>query len=228
MTVNRITRIAGSAFTLLLVLAAILVISPLSLSTVNPTSPNPLAKDHAMDPARQTLTALETEGQYNQINISYYREYYDHLAALNAIQRRTFQWQQHASEVTLWLVVFVVISGVLLSALQLWLAFFRTPPGVTAALGDSTIEISKTNFRVTSSIVGIVILLISVGFLYLFLREVYTIRIIPTVQPSGNANLAATTAAPLPVPRQLKDFGLPPPTLIPPKNAVRIHAATPR
>jgi len=127
---------------------------------------------------------------------------------MNEITEGKFTWQDLASNVTLWLVVFVVVAGVGLSFFQIWIAFHRGP---AVASSDTTIEASATSFRVTSSVVGIVILIISTGFLYLFLKEVYDIKLV---------DITKSTAAPVreqivpnPTPQ---DFGLPTPTAGPP------------
>ena len=113
----------------------------------------------------------------NAVDQKYYKQYYEYLTKINQIQINKFIWQDRASEVTLWLVVIVVISGLSMSAFQLLIAF-RRPDHST----DTTIDISAQNFRVTSSVVGIVVLLISIGFLFLFLREVYNIKMVSTVE----------------------------------------------
>lgn len=149
---------------------------------------------------------LEAETRYAE-------SYYAHLARMNEITEGKFTWQDRASNVTLWLVVFVVVSGIGLSFFQIWIAFHRGPgPGTS----DTTIEASATSFRVTSSVVGIVILIISTGFLYLFLKEVYDIKLLDitktTAQPVQGS--AAGSLSP-------QDFGLPPSIGEPPASANR-------
>jgi hypothetical protein len=136
---------------------------------------------------------------------AYAERYYKHLDRMNGITANKFIWQDRASEVTLWLVAFVVISGVCLAALQLWLAFFRG-----GEITDTTLEVSASNFRVTSSVVGIIILTISVAFLYLFLKEIYRIELIDLSspgQPITRGQDANTSEDLTP-----SDFGLPPPS----------------
>lgn len=119
----------------------------------------------------------------NAVDHKYYKEYYAYLSKINQVQINKFIWQDRASEVTLWLVVIVVMSGLSMSAFQLFIAF-RRPDHST----DTTIDISAQNFRVTSSVVGIVVLLISIGFLFLFLREVYNIKMVSTVENVASAD----------------------------------------
>lgn len=185
----------------------------LCASTPAWTQPNPAPSQDRL--VAETSNAINA--RYERASVGYYEDYYRHLAELNEIQRSKFKWQDRASEVTLWLVVFVVVSGVSLSAFQLWLAFAKSS-GVAGGgeITDTTIELSKQSFRVTSSIVGIIILLISVGFLFLFLREVYTIKIVSSVQPSDRV---ATGVSRRQMMRTAQAYGLPAPSPIPPATA---------
>lgn len=141
----------------------------------------------------------------------YAEAYYAHLAKMNEITEGKFVWQDRASNVTLWLVAFVVVSGVGLSFFQIWIAFHQ-PPGASAGTGDTTIEASATSFRVTSSVVGIVILVIATGFLYLFLKEVYDIKIIDITKATpAPAESNSPSRGAIQAPISMEQFGLPPP-----------------
>jgi len=171
------------------------------------------------DSAVKALEQRESEAQTR-----YAEAYYKHLSQMNDIVEAKFKWQDRASSVTLWLVVFVVVSGVALTFFQLWIAFHHAPgaPAGADETCDTTIEASKTNFRVQSSVVGVIILIISCAFLYLFLKEVYDIKPVDMrnslVPPSFHATIDPTLTA--------DQFGLPlPPPVSPqpapqPKNVV--------
>jgi hypothetical protein len=142
-------------------------------------------------PNAQSAAAFEKYiADRNAVDQKYYKSYYEYLEKINEVQINKFIWQDRASEVTLWLVVIVVISGLSMSAFQLFIAF-RRPDHST----DTTIDLSAQNFRVTSSVVGIVVLLISIGFLFLFLREVYNIKMVSIVENGGNAGESDAAAA---------------------------------
>lgn len=147
--------------------------------------------------------------------IKYRAAYYAHLDRMNHITEGKFVWQDRASEVTLWLVVFIVVSGVGLSFFQIWIAFHRG-----RQVGDTSIEASVQNFRVTSSVVGIIVLLISTGFLYLFLQHVYDIKVVDLRAP-------ATQRAETVKPKTAADYGLPPPDVAANATAPPANAGTP-
>jgi hypothetical protein len=55
----------------------------------------------------------------------------------------------------------------------------RSPPDAI-----TSIDASLTRVTVTSSVVGVIVLVISLAFLYLYIREVYTIKIIDPYRPT--------------------------------------------
>jgi hypothetical protein len=86
--------------------------------------------------------------------------------------------QKIASYIVLFLVFVVVTSGVLFSGYQLWKSV-----SVAGVQASNDLEISAAKVRVTSSVVGIVVLAISLAFLFIYTHEVYTIKSLPAVQP---------------------------------------------
>jgi hypothetical protein len=106
-------------------------------------------------------------------------DYYAHLMDVNI---GIFQVQKIASDVVLLLVFIVVTSGVLFSGFQLWKSV-----SVAGVQASNDLEISAAKVRVTSSVVGIVVLAISLAFLFIYTREVYTIKSLPSIQPKSSA-----------------------------------------
>lgn len=162
-----------------------------------PTMDVPVAKTltQSMGPGARDAAGFEKYvAERNAVDQKYYKAYYDYLTRINEVQINKFVWQDRASEVTLWLVVIVVVSGLAMSGFQLWIAF-RRPDHST----DTTIDLSAQNFRVTSSVVGIVVLIISIGFLFLFLREVYDIKMVSSTEDSGPAGVAAPVSQQRPI-----------------------------
>jgi hypothetical protein len=108
---------------------------------------------------------------------------YDYYAHLMDVNIEIFQVQRIASYVVLFLVFIVVTSGVLFSGFQLWKSV-----SVAGVQASNDLEISAAKVRVTSSVVGIVVLAISLAFLFIYTREVYTIKSLPSVQTKSNAD----------------------------------------
>ena len=151
---------------------------------------------------KQLLTALreqlikkdkqltELQSERHKYELEYTKKYYSYLAEKADVNLEQFRWQRSASEWLLWLVVVVVLSGVVFSGVQLWRASSIKDLG-----GESTIEIEASKVRITTSVVGVIVLAISIVFFYFFLIEVYRVKVIDMapseVKPSSSA---ATTS----------------------------------
>jgi hypothetical protein len=96
---------------------------------------------------------------------------YDYYTRLMDVNIDIFHVQRIASYVVLFLVFIVVTSGVLFSGFQLWKSV-----SVAGVQASNDLEISAAKVRVTSSVVGIVVLAISLAFLFIYTREVYAIK----------------------------------------------------
>ncbi|ACK53072.1 hypothetical protein Tmz1t_0280 [Thauera aminoaromatica] len=119
----------------------------------------------------------------------YQVQYYAFLGQQTEVAIENFRWQQRASEVLMWTVLAVVFCGLGFSGYQLYHA---TRLGKDPAANE--IEISANKVRVTSSIVGLVVLFMSIAFLYLFLIEVYRIKPVNLLQQSPSAQQVGSGA----------------------------------
>lgn len=107
---------------------------------------------------------MSPAGQAQVQNAIAWYEYQNKLMQYN---RSLLDWQLFASEVLLWVVVAVAAAGVIYSGIQLFAA------ACTGRQRGSTFEISLHRVRITSSVVGIVVLTISFAFLIIFVQQVY-------------------------------------------------------
>jgi hypothetical protein len=98
---------------------------------------------------------------------------YEYLIAIMDVNIRAFQAQRFASSVILCLVVLVVVAGTGFAGFQLWKSV-----SIAGVQPSSELEVSASKVRVTSSVVGVVVLTISLVFLYIYTNEVYHIRVI--------------------------------------------------
>jgi hypothetical protein len=96
---------------------------------------------------------------------------YDYQSKVMDFNIGTFHAQRIQTYVVMALVVIVVIAGVLFSAFQLWKSI--STAGVQL---NSEMEMSAKNVRITSSVVGIVVLVVSIAFLYIYTTQVYQMR----------------------------------------------------
>lgn len=113
-------------------------------------------------------------------------EYYDYRLSGYKHRRRVFEWQLLSSKIIFIVVIGLVLVGVYFS----WVQFrnsFKTPYGVDIAKkkeeGETApverekteLEASFTGIRISSPILGVIILIISFLFFYLYLVHVYPI-----------------------------------------------------
>jgi len=120
-------------------------------------------------------------------------------AALNAHTLAVLNWQLKTSERVLWLIMFMSTAGIVFAGYQLWRSFDglgnRAPtaageaPAPQPAQANSTVSFDKGKFEVSSPVVGILVLVISLGALYMFLNFVYQIDVVPV---GGTAEVTQT------------------------------------
>jgi len=145
-----------------------------------------------------------------------YAQYFQYEANVFTQRRRDFDFQLFSTKVILWMVVILVLAGVTFAGLQFWYALFKLPThrvaqagaalnaavGVSATSGEtaarippdsisagdfsSDIEVSMTGFKVKSSVLGLLLVLISMGFFFLYIRYVYPI--VDGPQPSATVS----------------------------------------
>ena len=89
-----------------------------------------------------------------------------------------FQTARIASNVVLALVVLVVVAGIAFAGFQLW-----TSVSVAGVQPTNDLEISASKVRVTSSVVGVVVLIISLAFLYIYTKEIYGVSYVTAPSP---------------------------------------------
>ena len=88
---------------------------------------------------------------------------YDKFALEHA--RRTYEWQYRSG-----IVIFVLVIASV--ALGLWMSFLHFYQG---RKGGGTMKLSKDGVEVSSPVIGLLILVVSLGFFYLYLSQVYPI-----------------------------------------------------
>jgi len=85
-------------------------------------------------------------------------------------RKKVFKWQYFSSIFIFITVMIIVYSGLILSFLH----FKQNLKNNTHQ--ENELEIGKSGIKIKSSVIGIIILIISVTFLYLYLSHVYEIK----------------------------------------------------
>lgn len=93
--------------------------------------------------------------------------YYENLTRGLSHRQKVFDWQYTSSVIIFYVVIGIVLIGLYFS----WMQFHRKDGEV----GETTMEASKEGFKVSSPVLGVIILLLSLAFFYLYLLHVYPI-----------------------------------------------------
>lgn len=128
-------------------------------------APPPIALQQALDDS--------TLAMYQQAM----RAYYEYRVSGFEHRKNVFLWQLASSKMIFFGVLLMVFCGICFSGIQFYKSMTRsTGEGVEAAdTGVTEFEASASGIKVTSSVLGIIVLVISLAFFYLYLVYVYPI-----------------------------------------------------
>lgn len=100
-------------------------------------------------------------------------EYYAYRVSGLQHRSRVFQWQLLSSKIIFLVVLALVASGIVFAALQFRAGLARATASAPEAATE--IDLSPTSVKVSSPVLGVIILIISLAFFYLYLVYVYPI-----------------------------------------------------
>lgn len=118
-----------------------------------------------IDPARLDEQGRASQRRALQAYYDYRSEGFDH-------RRRVFAWQLLSSKIIFLLVVSLVGVGIYFS----WLQFRQGFKGGSDADTRTTLEASPSGIKLSSPVLGVIILTLSLLFFYLYLVYVYPIE----------------------------------------------------
>lgn len=149
------------------------------------TAPDNVQKLLEMKP--QPLPAGETDATMRAKYVAAMNAYFDYYTAGYQHRQRVFEWQLISSNIIFVLVALLVLSGVYFAAIQFHAGLRRQ--GGTAAKANAsdekgvavdaeavtTFSASAKGIEVSSPVLGVIILVISLAFFYLYLFYVYPV-----------------------------------------------------
>jgi hypothetical protein len=125
-----------------------------------PAAPHPLA------------SSAPTLNKYSQAM----QEYYEYQIAGFRHRQRVFAWQLLSSRIIFTVVIVLVFAGIGFAAMQFYVGLKRSSTSDAPPRSDITeLEASLKGIRVSSPVLGVVILTLSLAFFYLYLVYVYPI-----------------------------------------------------
>jgi hypothetical protein len=146
----------------------------------SPPVDKPAATAMPTDPGSAVLSDPATRQRY----LDAMQRYYEYRANGYAYRSRVFEWQLFSSRVIFLIVLVLVGAGIYFAAVQFRGAMRAaarpaaavelspSAPGMTLA---TQLEVSAKGIVVNSSVMGVIILALSLAFFYLYLVYVYPI-----------------------------------------------------
>lgn len=131
------------------------------------------AGNSLLPPKELPLYTLDEEGK--KVMQGSFKAYYQYRTNGFDHRQRVFEWQLFSSKVIFAVVTFLVWTGIYFS----WLQFkidLNKKPDEKGDQKNSTIEASTSGIKVSSPVLGVIILVISLLFFYLYLQHVYPIE----------------------------------------------------
>jgi hypothetical protein len=124
-------------------------------------------------PAQQQLFNDSTQAIYLESMYAYY----EYRVSGFKHRKKVFAWQLFSSKLIFWSVLMLVFSGICFSAIQFYKSIRKEQAGEDAVPESITeFEASAKGIKVTSPVLGVIILVISLAFFYLYLVYVYPIK----------------------------------------------------
>ena len=186
-------RHRGIVLLLGLCMAATAVAAP---KTIKPTlPPEQIDIPKVADPLAQIEAASAAAADHPEGNVEapgsntdkaqadYNREYWLYQRDVLNHSRKVYAWQHISSIIIFFVVIFLVLVGVVFSWLQFKAAAYK---GESEAL-----DASMQGVKITSSTLGVIILVLSMCFFYLYLRYVYPVNVNDASAPATEIHKGA-------------------------------------
>jgi hypothetical protein len=128
-------------------------------------------------PTVPTGLSLETmDEETRQLYLETLREHYIYRKSGYKHRQEVFRWQLFSSKVTFYIVILLVLSGIYFSGVQFHNAMKQSSGGNVADAQVTEFSASAEGIKVSSPVLGVIILSISLAFFYLYLVYVYPIE----------------------------------------------------
>lgn len=140
-----------------------------------------LADLRAAPPVPPSPPFQELDEQSRELVVERFRRYQVHQIEALEHRERLFRWQLRANQISFVVVLVLVSAGIVFSGIQ-FAHSLRAVPGESGEASVHELSISAQGVSVKSSVIGLIVLTISLGFFYLYLVHVFPLEELP---PSG-------------------------------------------
>ena len=135
-------------------------------------------KDSALNlPAIPQGVNLQTmDAETKQAYLAALKEHYAYRVFGYQHRREVFEWQLFSSKVTFYIVICLVLAGIYFSGVQFHSSLKKVPNEKEAEPKVTEISASAEGIKISSPVLGVIILFISLMFFYLYLVYIYPIN----------------------------------------------------
>ncbi|MCB1808489.1 MAG: hypothetical protein KDK04_09885 [Candidatus Competibacteraceae bacterium] len=147
----------------------------------DPAALQQLQNEYDQELLKSHIAQLKRHREYGEL-------YNKQVDFITSHRQTTFEWQYYQGIVVFVLVITLVLCGLYLSYRQ-----FEHDLKTGAEAKTTTAKISKAGFEISSSVIGLIILVVSLGFFYLYIERVYVIEIEHLNFPSAESNQPASS-----------------------------------
>jgi hypothetical protein len=220
MTANwaAIRRLAVPAICGFLIGIAVMIVLPaISPAPKSQAPPGPATADQELD---QCIAKTIEFVKPSAIDFDLYdrawtlcgNEIYNRIALADFnIRREKFVRQELDERVNLWMVVCITISGVLLAAVQLFMSYRLALIGRAEFAKDTSLLAEQGKISLQSSVTGVIILVVSLAFFFVYVKWIYTIEEFQIQRPDNLKSQAQVPQAQVPQAQVLHGGHLGPP-----------------
>jgi hypothetical protein len=133
----------------------------------------------------------ELDPASRELVVKWFRRYQSHQIESLEHRERLFRWQLRANQTSFVVVLVVVFAGIVFSGIQFANSLRARPGEAEASVHE--LSIGAQGVSVKSSVIGLIVLTISLGFFYLYLVHVFPLEELP---PSGGVPAAGHDVPP--------------------------------
>ena len=171
----------------MIILATLLILSGFGNAGEQESDNNPVSTDIDQFFAEQgsaiSLPTVPTglsfdslDQETRELYLATLREHYLYRSSGYRHRREVFEWQLFSSKVTFYIVILLVLCGIYFSWVQFNIAMKQAKEGKSGEGEITEVSASAEGIKISSPVLGVIILTLSLLFFYLYLVHVYPIE----------------------------------------------------
>ena len=131
-------------------------------------------KKDTVETSKLILPPYSADPRLDSFQLMSWENYYEYMTHGYKHRKNVFSWQLVSSKIIFFVVIFLVLMGIYFA----WLQFIRVIHKDARTIAEelkTELTASANEFKVSSPVLGVIILLISLMFFFLYLKYVYPI-----------------------------------------------------